>query len=314
MIPTITVIVTAYNRTQFLKQALQSVLDQTFCSFEAIVADDSCSDAIQAISDSFQDSRIRYRANSATTGVALNLRAAMSEAQGKYISILNDDDAWEPEFLEKLVAPLEQNQNRVLSFSDHWIMLEDGQIDLQKTDENTAHYGRESLSTGEVTHLDDFVLTKNGVPLAMASLFRKDAIEQEFLVKDVSGAYDFWISCLLAASNQPAYYVSQRLTRYRVHGAMETGRKSPDKSENLVYIYRKLIDLEAFPSKKSLLMSKYSYALYRVGRDNLLFNRVRESRIKFLQSLKVEKRKRTVVSLLATYLPTQLRKVLRFSA
>jgi glycosyltransferase involved in cell wall biosynthesis len=314
MIPTVTVIVTVYNRTQFLKQALQSVLDQTFCSFEAIVADDSCSDAIQAISDSFQDSRIRYRANSATTGVALNLRAAMSEAQGKYISILNDDDAWEPEFLEKLVAPLEQNQNRVLSFSDHWIMLEDGQIDLQKTDENTAHYGRESLSTGEVTHLDDFVLTKNGVPLAMASLFRKDAIEQEFLVKDVSGAYDFWISCLLAASNQPAYYVSQRLTRYRVHGAMETGRKSPDKSENLVYIYRKLIDLEAFPSKKSLLMSKYSYALYRVGRDNLLFNRVRESRIKFLQSLKVEKRKRTVVSLLATYLPTQLRKVLRFSA
>ena len=307
------VIVTVYNRTQFLRQALQSALDQTFDSFEIIVTDDSGSDAIKLICDSFQDSRIRYRTNSATVGVALNLRAAINEARGKYIAILNDDDAWEPEFLEKLSTPLEQNSNRVLAFSDHWIMSENGQIDVKKTDDNTVHYGRKTLADGEITDLGDFVLEKNGVPLAMASVFRKDAIDLELLVKDVSGAYDFWISCLLAASRQPAYYVSERLTRYRIHGAMETGRKAPDKSENMVFIYHKLIDLGAFPNKNYLLTSRYSQALYRVGRDNLLFNHVRDARVHFLQSLKVAKSSKTIISLLVTYLPKQLRRALRFS-
>lgn len=313
MTPVVTVIVTVYQRKQFLKQAIQSALDQTFRSFEIIVADDSCSEAIKAIVNSFEDIRIRYRANSDSTGVALNLRAAISEAEGKYIAILNDDDAWEPEFLERLVAPLDQDQRRVLSFSDHWIMLEDGKVDIRSTDENTFRYGRHDLPQGNVKHFEDLVLIKNGVPLAMASLFRKDAIELESLVQDVNGAYDFWISCLLAASNQPAYYVPQRLTRYRIHNSMETGRKAPDKHQNLVYIFSRLIAAGAFPSKMSLLKQEYGSSLYHVGKDNLFFNHIHESRAKLLQSLKVRKSKKAVLCLLATYLPQHLRKALNFS-
>jgi glycosyltransferase involved in cell wall biosynthesis len=313
MIPKITAIVTVYNRTQFLQQALQSALNQTLRKLEIIVTDDSCSSEIKSICDSLQDSRIRYRTNSATLGVALNLRAAMTEAKGKYIAILNDDDTWEPEFLEKVVAALEQNSNLVLSFSDHWIMSENGLIDVKKTDEDAVQYGTKALPSGEVTNLDDFVLEKNGVPLAMASVFRKDAIDLDLLVKDVSGAYDFWISCLLAASKRPAYHVSERLTRYRVHGAMETVRKAPDKNENMVFLYRTLIDMEAFPNKKLLLINKYSHALYRVGKDNLLFNRVDEARTHFFESLKISKDYKTIVSLLVSYLPKGLRKTLKFS-
>lgn len=313
MIPTVTVIVTVYNRTQFLQQALQSALEQTFQSFEIIVTDDSCNDAIKSICDSLQSSKIRYRTNSATLGVALNLRAAINESQGKYIAVLNDDDAWEPEFLEQLVAPLEQNSSRVLSFSDHWIVSEDGQIDVEETDKNTVRYGRNNLPNGEITNLDELVLEKNGVPLAMAAVFRKDAIDLNLLVEDVSGAYDFWISCLLAASRRPAYYVAERLTRYRIHGMMETGRKAPDKNENMVFIYRKLIDLKAFPDRNNLLIVRYSQMLYCVGRDNLHFSRVREARVYFLQSLQTAKNTKAAVSFLVSYLPRQLRVILKFT-
>ena len=89
MNPKATVIVTVFRRTQFLRQALMSALHQTFRSLEIIVTDDSSSSEIKAICDSFHDSRIRYRANTATLGVALNLRTAMKEAGGKYIAILN---------------------------------------------------------------------------------------------------------------------------------------------------------------------------------------------------------------------------------
>ncbi len=293
---------------------MQSALDQSYRSFEIIVTDDSNSSDIKSICDACQDPRIRYRTNPVNLGVALNLRTATQEAQGSYIAILNDDDAWEPEFLEKLVVPLEQDPNRVLAFSDHWIMSESGQIHVQKTDDNTAHYGRSTLPAGDVADLADVVLEKNGVPLAMASMFRKDAIDWNLLVKEVSGAYDFWISCLLAATNRPAYYVAERLTRYRIHGAMETVRRAPDKSENMVFIYRNLLDRNAFSNKRSLLTSRYALALYSVGRDVLFFNRASEAQPYFRNSLKIAASKKALASLLISYFPRPLRKALKFSS
>ena len=309
----VTVIVTVYKRTEYLHQAIQSALEQTFSSFEIIVTDDSCSDAIKGIVNSFQRPEIRYRQNPITYGVALNLRAAINEARGKYIAVLNDDDMWEPTFLEKLVAPLEADTNRVLAFSDHWIMSEDGQIDVQRTNNNTIHYGRNLLLKGAVSNLDHIVLEKNGVPLAMAAVFRKDALNLDLLVKEVSGAYDFWISCVFAASGRPGYYIAERLTRYRVHDAMETARKSPDKNENMLFIYKKLIELNFFPEMTSLLIRRHAQALYTVGKDNLLFDHVGTAREHFLKSFMVCKSSKAIVGMIVSYIPKKLRVIYNFT-
>ena len=105
----------------------------------------------------------------------------------------------------------------------------------------------------------------------------------------------------------------ERLTRYRVHGAMETRRRAPDKNENMVFIYRQLLDRTIFPKHKSLLLTKHGQALYSVGRDQLLFNHVGKARLYFLSSLKIDANVKTMLSLLVTYLPRQLRKALQFS-
>src|SRR5207245_1619072 len=128
----------------------QSVLEQTFRSFEIIVADDSNHSEIKSICDSLHQPKIRYRGNSFPVGVALNVRTAVSEAGGKYVAILNDDDTWEPDFLDLLVTPLENSSERVLAFADHWIMLSDGQIEVCRTDENTVRYRRDILAEGEM--------------------------------------------------------------------------------------------------------------------------------------------------------------------
>lgn len=102
--PKVSVIVTVFHRTEFLHKALQSALNQTFQDFEILVTDDSRSAKIRAIADSFGSDKIRYRANAETLGVALNLRAAVAEAGGRYIAVLNDDDSWEPSFRETRFA------------------------------------------------------------------------------------------------------------------------------------------------------------------------------------------------------------------
>jgi glycosyltransferase involved in cell wall biosynthesis len=305
--PTVSVIVTVYDRSQFLHNALRSVLEQKFRPFEIIVTDDSNKPEIQSICASFREAAIRYRANSSPVGIALNLRAAVSEARGRYIAILNDDDAWEPDFLETLVLPLESSAEIVLAFGDHWIMLADGEIDVDRTDENTMLYRRNTLSEGEILDWERQAILHHTIPLAMAAVFRKDAVDWKLLVGNVGGAYDFWISCLLASRRRPAYYVPRRLSRYRVHNLMETARRAVDKNENMVFVYAKLIELNLFPQLKIPLRERFQEALFVCGKDCLLFDRPLEGCRYFLRSLRISPNGKAVAGLLLACIPRRLR-------
>ncbi|MBP8788764.1 MAG: glycosyltransferase [Moraxellaceae bacterium] len=311
--PVITVVITVYKRTNYLCEALQSVLAQSYRSFEIVVTDDSCSDAVKGIVNQFNSPLIRYRGNPSTLGVALNLRAAVKEARGRYVAILNDDDVWEPDFLAELVTPLEQNKNISLAFSDHWIISGKGELDVKATDENTARY-RNQLPSGVITNPTALVLEKNGVPLAMASLIRKDTIDWDLLVSHVSGAYDFWISCLLAATGRPFYFVPKRLTRYRVHDAMETARRAPDKNTNMAYIYAQLLEMNHFDGREEFLKSRLAQALFQVGKDNLYFNNLGSARGCFARSMKAKPSLKVFLALLLSYSPHQVRSWLRLSS
>jgi glycosyltransferase involved in cell wall biosynthesis len=309
MKPEVTVIITVYQRTDFLSQAVESALAQTFQAREIIVADDSGNAAARAICQPWAEAgQIRYRANPETLGIARSLRAAITEAQGEFISVLNDDDIWEPNFLASLVPPLRVGAKRAIAFSDHWIMSESGVIDEVETEANTRRYGRAALAEGDVPNPAHFVLVENGVPLAMASVFRKEAIDWSLLTTEVSGAYDFWISCLLAASGKKFFYVPQRLTRYRIHPKSETGRRAPDKSENQVYIFSQLLERNCFPELRSYLRSRLASALFRLGRDRLFFDRVREARAYFLESFRMRPDWRPVLATFLSFFPGPLRK------
>jgi hypothetical protein len=158
----------------------------------------------------------------------------------------------------------------VLAFCDHWIMNEDGTRDVVASDRNTDRYGRSTLPEGDLADAETFVLLQNGVPLAMGSLFRRSALDSAMLVPQVAGAYDFWISCLLAASAPRFYYVPTRLTRYRVHSRMETARRGADKSACLVFIFKTLLEKNYFPARRSYLRKKLHRARLRVAKDHLL--------------------------------------------
>jgi glycosyltransferase involved in cell wall biosynthesis len=305
--PLVTVVVTVYDRVQFLRNALQGVLDQSFHSFEIIVTDDSDNADIEWICKSFKEPKIYYRSNSSPLGVALNLRAAISESKGEYIAILNDDDVWEPEFLELLVAPLMDDHERVLAFGDHWIILEDGRVDVARSDENTALYRRNTLQEGELHDWERLAVLDHAIPLAMAGVFSKNAVKWDLLVEEVAGAYDYWLSCLLASSQRPAYYVPRRMSKYRIHSLMETARASEDKHENMVFIYGKLIEMNLFPRLEAPLQNRYRDALCGCGKNYLIFGRLSAARQYFFKSLKTSLSAKALAGLLLAYLPNRFR-------
>lgn len=305
--PKVSIILTVFKRTEFLAVALQSALNQSFDDFEVIVTDDSASPAIEAICAQFQSQKVRYRHNDGTLGVVLNLRAAAAEARGTYIAILNDDDLWEPDFLMRLVSALDADASRVLAFSDHWIVDVHGVEDVHETDLNSARYGRADLPAGDVADFGELVVVRNGVPLAMASVFRASAVPWERIGPEVTGAYDYWISCLLASGGGKAYYEPARLTRYRVHGAMETGRKAADKNDNQVYINRALLEEPVFAKYRELLTRRYAAAQFHVGRDRLVFGLLQDARTFLQGSLRTRFDPKAMACLCLTFLPAAVR-------
>jgi glycosyltransferase involved in cell wall biosynthesis len=107
--PLVSVIIPAFNAAAYIRQALNSVLAQTYQAIEVIVVDDGSSDATSAVVEEFATKDARFqlvRQSNAGVGAARN--TAIRKARGKYIAPLDADDYWFPQKLEKQVACAEQ--------------------------------------------------------------------------------------------------------------------------------------------------------------------------------------------------------------
>jgi len=99
--PVVSVIIPTYNRAHFLGETIQSVLNQTYKDFEIVIVDDGSTDKTEELVKSFSDGRLRYIKLGKNTGSSAAPRnAGLKAASGKYIALLDSDDAWLPNKLK----------------------------------------------------------------------------------------------------------------------------------------------------------------------------------------------------------------------
>ncbi len=114
--PLVSVVIPAYNHERWIAETLESVFSQTLTDFELIVVDDGSKDRTVEIVGRFRDERLKLvRQENRGTAAAINRGLGLS--RGRYIAILNSDDLFKPERLEVLVALLESNPGKQISFS-----------------------------------------------------------------------------------------------------------------------------------------------------------------------------------------------------
>lgn len=100
-----------YNAERFLKNTIQSVLNQTYTNFELIITDDGSSDRSIEIIKSFKDSRIILIADGCNKGISYRLNQQIQIAKGKYFFRMDADDLMFPERVKTQVDYLENNPN-----------------------------------------------------------------------------------------------------------------------------------------------------------------------------------------------------------
>ena len=104
--PRVSVVIPVYNGAKHLERALDSALAQTMLDLEIIVVDDGSSDATFEVACrvATRDSRIRLLCNERNLGAAASRNRALGEARGEWIALLDGDDAWLPNRLERMLA------------------------------------------------------------------------------------------------------------------------------------------------------------------------------------------------------------------
>ncbi|HUO76525.1 MAG TPA: glycosyltransferase family 2 protein [Thermodesulfovibrionales bacterium] len=106
-IPTVSVIIPTFNRSQTIGRAIQSVLAQTFQDFEIIIVDDASTDGTKTIVEGLCGPLVRYLRHERNQGAAAARNTGISAAHGIYLAFLDSDDEWLPEKLSIQVTLLD---------------------------------------------------------------------------------------------------------------------------------------------------------------------------------------------------------------
>src|SRR4030042_2609285 len=130
MNPLLSIGMPVYNGQNYIKEALNSILRQTFKDFELIISDNGSSDGTQKICEEYahKDKRIKYIRHEHNRCASWNFNYVVGLASGKYFKWAGHDDNLDPEFLKECVMALEKNDAAILSYTRSKIIDARGEV------------------------------------------------------------------------------------------------------------------------------------------------------------------------------------------
>lgn len=210
--PLVSVILPVYNGERFLKDTVDSIVNQSYNNLEIIIVDDASSDTSRDIIDSYQDDRIIkiYKVKNENVCCASNL--AFERANGEYIALIGHDDIWHLDKIEKQVSFMETNPNYAICFSRCDIIDQNNQII------NGQNFFDDTFNSYEnqerASHIYQLYMRGNHL-CAPSAVIRKSVLNEVGLY-DCSllqlQDYDLWLR-ILTVSN--IYILEEKLLKYR---------------------------------------------------------------------------------------------------
>ena len=170
---------------------------------------------------------------------------------------------------QRLLGGLRCFPDAVCAFADHWV-LRDEQRDPAESDRVSAFWGRAGLRAGLHIPFQRLALIDQAVPIAIAALFRRDAVLAEPIPAEVGGAYDLFLAYVLCRHGAGAVYVDRRLSSWRVHAGNLTHIPSPARAQENAAVLRVMIDDRSLAGLRAELSQRYAEALWTVAVRNLL--------------------------------------------
>ncbi|MDE7310518.1 MAG: glycosyltransferase [Eubacterium sp.] len=218
--PLVSVVIPLYNHEKYIQQAIQSVLSQTYQSWELLIVDDGSKDLSVKKARAYTDKRIQlYEQENEGAHRAIN--RGLSLAKGEYLAILNSDDLYEPERLSKMVRYLQEHQKTDFACTYLKVINEKGKLLGIKE-------GWKNMEPWLVPHPEqslkdpqDFkanLIMANFISTTSNFLVRRRLYEKIGGMRNLRFAHD-WDFALRAAEVAECAVLEEPLLQYRVHSA-----------------------------------------------------------------------------------------------
>ncbi len=219
----VSVIIPSFNHASFLRQRIDSVINQTYKCIEIIILDDLSTDNSIEILQEYVSNKLikKLIVNTENSGSTFRQWSkGFDEATGKYIWIAESDDYAHPLFLETLVAKMEADESVGLAYTQSWRVDENGSIQgnwegvLADLDKDL--WKQDFVSRGDEL-VRRFMVYRNIIPNASAVLMRASVVRQAGqppIHMKVAGDWMFWINLLMITS---VAFVAQPLNYFRFH-------------------------------------------------------------------------------------------------
>ena len=222
-LPLISVVIPAYNHEHFVGEAIESVLDQSCGDLELVVVDDGSTDRTAEVIKGYTDERLHYY-HQENQDAFNTINRGISLSRGHYISILNSDDVYEKNRLEKLAAVLE-NKNCVCTFSDVIPVSDDGEHFTDPQFGWNIWHKKNRDFYFECGDLYTSFLKGNFMVTTSNLFMTADAARKvgPFCSLRYLHDYDFIFRMMKTFPNQVYYADDLQLLRYRIHSGNTLG-------------------------------------------------------------------------------------------
>jgi hypothetical protein len=221
MSPKVTICIPAYNREDYIRDALNCALAQTFADFEVVVTDNNSSDRTVAVVKEYaaRDNRIHIYEFDKNVGAVGNFNRCIQHAKGTYIKFLMSDDLMSPDCLEKMVQAMEANPNVSLVAG----IQEDRTFDGTLVRSNTVCVKTEVVSGFELAK-KLLLRMCNDIGAPTAVMMRRQLCAEGFKPQYFySNDLEMWLRMLLKGD---FYFIHEPLTTVRLHGGTMTSAYS----------------------------------------------------------------------------------------
>jgi sugar O-acyltransferase (sialic acid O-acetyltransferase NeuD family) len=265
--PLVSVTMAACNHEKYVSQTIRSILGQSFTDFEFIIIDDGSSDGTPREIAAFEDRRIRAEFSRHNSGIIVTKNRCLDLAQGKYVAIVNSDDAYLPDKLEKQVAYLESHPECGVVLTDAAIIDEDGNPFLDKTHFYYSIFTQPNRSRYEWLRYFFYV----GNCLCMPSaLIRRECYEKigrpDSRLMQLPDL-DLWVRMCMAYD---MHIIPEKLTLFRVRdNQANASGHTPDKIRRGAWEYGKVLRRYLAIRDENVLLRIFPEAERYTGRYHL---------------------------------------------
>ena len=231
--PLVSIIMNCYNSDEFLEEAIESILNQTYQNLEIIFWDNQSTDNSAKIVKSYKDNRIKYFYSSIFTPLGEARNLAIDKTDGEWIAFLDCDDLWNRDKLKISFIELEKYNNR------NNVSLIYSQTEIIDSNNNITNKVNKSIS-GDIHNI---LLTEGDFIIFSSIIVKKNIlIKRGKIDKTLKYCEDYDLLLKITKGYQ-AIGMNKYLTSYRVHSSNITSKKYYENNIEVIEFLNNYIEI-----------------------------------------------------------------------